>query len=169
MTDDDSPAREAIAAILAAQRSIVHCMFQASIPDWIELDLTMGQLRTLMALAAESPMTVSALAETISVAKPTASILVDRLVQAGNAERTEDKGDRRRTLLTLTPAGITLVARLRQGKSDRYERWLAAMKPHDLAALMQGMRALAALAESSDLNEPRRIAPAASGVSEERR
>ena len=144
--DDHSPVRDSIAAILAAQRSIVHCMFQASIPDWIELDLTMGQLRTLMALAAEGSMTVGALAETLAVSKPTASILIDRLVQVGDAERTEDPGDRRRTLVTLTPAGFALVARLRQGSSDRYERWLAAMQPDDRAALTQGMQALAAIA-----------------------
>jgi MarR family transcriptional regulator, organic hydroperoxide resistance regulator len=150
---DNSLVRESIAAILAAQRSVVHCMFQASIPDWVELDLTMGQLRTLMALAAEGPMSVSALAEKLSIAKPTASILIDRLVQAGDAERTEDIDDRRRTLVTLTTAGFALVARLRQGKSDRYERWLAAMQPDDLAALTQGMRALAAIAQESDTRE----------------
>jgi DNA-binding MarR family transcriptional regulator len=150
MTDDDSLVREAISAILAAQRSIAHSMFQTSIPDWIQLDLTMGQLRTLMALAADGPMTVSALAEKLAISKPTASILIDRLVQAGDADRTEDPDDRRRTLVALTPAGVALVARLRQGKSDRYERWLAAMRPEDLAALTKGMRALAAIAERGD-------------------
>jgi MarR family transcriptional regulator, organic hydroperoxide resistance regulator len=152
MSDDDSPVREAIAAIVAAQRSIAHSMFQTSIPDWIQLDLTMGQLRTLMALAADGPMTVSALAETLAISKPTASILIDRLVQAGDADRSEDKGDRRRTQVALTPAGAALVARLRQGQSDRYERWLAAMRPDDLAALTQGMQALAAIAERGDLS-----------------
>src|SRR5262249_54550056 len=42
MSEDDSPVREAITAIVAAQRSIAHSMFQTSIPDWIQLDLTMG-------------------------------------------------------------------------------------------------------------------------------
>lgn len=150
--EDTSPVREAIAAILAAQRSIARCMFQASIPDWIQLDLTMGQLRTLMALAADGPLTVSALAERLAIAKPTASILIDRLVQAGDADRTEDPDDRRRTQVALTAAGEGLVARLRQGKSERYERWLVAMHPDDLAALTRGMQALAAIAERADLN-----------------
>jgi DNA-binding MarR family transcriptional regulator len=148
--NEESRVRESIAAILAAQRSIVHSMFQSSMPDWIQLDLTMGQLRTLMALAADAPMTVSQLADKLAISKPTASILIDRLVQAGDADRTEDQGDRRRTLVALTSAGVALVARLREGKSDRYERWLAAMPSEDLAALRQGMQALAAIAESSD-------------------
>src|SRR5215467_654715 len=148
--DDASPVREAIAAIVSAQQRVAHRMFQASIPDWIQLDLTMGQLRTLMALAADAPMTVSQLADRLAISKPTASILIDRLVQAGDADRTEDQGDRRRTLVALTPAGVALVARLREGKSDRYERWLAAMRAEDLAALTKGMQALAAIAESGD-------------------
>jgi DNA-binding MarR family transcriptional regulator len=150
--DDTATVREAIAQIIAAQHSIARCMFQSSAPDWTQLDLTMGQLRTLMALAADGPMTVSALAEALSVSKPTASILIDRLVQAGDADRTEDPLDRRRTLVALTEAGTQLVARLREGKSERYERWLAAMHPDDLAALTRGIRALAAIAEQGDHN-----------------
>jgi DNA-binding MarR family transcriptional regulator len=153
---DDSPVREAIAAVLAAQRSVARRMFQTSIPEWTQLDLTMGQLRTLMALAADGPMTVSAMAERLGIAKPTASILIDRLVQVGDADRTEDPEDRRRTLVALTPDGVALVARLRNGQSERFERWLAAMRPDDLAALTQGMQALAAIAERSD---PQGLAP----------
>ena len=152
--EDSSAVREAIRAIVAAQRSIAHSMFQASMPDWIQLDLTMGQLRTLMALAADGPLTVSALAERLAIAKPTASILIDRLVQAGDADRTEDPEDRRRTLVALTPAGRELVARLRDGKSERFERWLAAMQPDDLAALTCGMQALAAIAGRAELEVP---------------
>ncbi len=152
---DDSPAvREAIAAIVAAQRTIAHSMFQASAPDWIQLDLTMGQLRTLMALAADGPLTVSALAERLAIAKPTASILIDHLVQVGDATRTEDPDDRRRTLVALTSTGDELVARLRQGKAERFERWLAAMQPDDLAALTRGMRALAAIAGRAEREGP---------------
>lgn len=159
--EDSSAVREAITAIVAAQRSIAHSMYQASMPDWIQLDLTMGQLRTLMALAADGPLTVSALAERLAVAKPTASILIDGLVQAGDATRTEDPDDRRRTLVALTAAGNELVARLREGKSERFERWLAAMQPEDLAALTRGMQALAAIAGRAELVEPANASAAA--------
>jgi DNA-binding MarR family transcriptional regulator len=148
--DNNPMVREAIEAIVDAQHRITHSMFRSSLPDWIQLDLTMGQLRALMALAGDGPMTVSALAERLAIAKPTASILIDRLVQAGDANRTEDSGDRRRTLVALTAAGEQLAERLRHGKSERFERWLAAMQPDDLAALTRGMRALAAVAERAE-------------------
>jgi DNA-binding MarR family transcriptional regulator len=142
------PARaEAIQAAIAAQKQISHCLFSGNIPEWVHLELSMGQLKTLMTLASKEALTVSGLAETLNVGKPAASILVDRLVQLGLVERTEDPEDRRRTLVTLTEAGIDLVARLRQGGPGRMLRWLEQLDDEDLAALVRGMRALAAFAE----------------------
>src|SRR5215472_13751973 len=97
------PARaEAIQAALAAQKQISHCLFSGNIPEWVHLELSMGQLKALMTLATREAMTVSGLAETLNVGKPMASILVDRLVQLGLVERTEDPEDRRRTLVMPT-------------------------------------------------------------------
>ncbi len=135
-------------AILTAQRTVVRALFRARIPEWVHLDLTMGQLKTLMVLACQRATNISALAETLGVSKPTASILVEQLVQLGYAERTEDPEDRRRTLTTLTKAGGDLVERLRHdGPPGSLVRWLEMMAPDDLAALQRGMQALAAIVE----------------------
>ena len=143
MEDTPGPIRE----VLAAQREIRHTLMNANTPDWVELDLSMGQLKTLMALASQEGMNVSAVAETLRVGKPAASILVDRLVQLGFAQRTEDPEDRRRTLVAPTLSGRELVERLRQGGGENtMTRWLEQMDPDDLAALVQGLRALVAIA-----------------------
>jgi DNA-binding MarR family transcriptional regulator len=143
---------EAIKAAIAVQRQISHMLFTGNIPEWVHLELSMGQLKALMALASKSDMTVSGLAETLHVGKPTASILVDGLVRPGLVERTEDPEDRRRTLVTPTQSGSDLVARLRQGGPGRFVRWLEELDDDDLAALVRGLRALAAIAqrEASD-------------------
>ncbi|HEY7346916.1 MAG TPA: MarR family transcriptional regulator [Ktedonobacterales bacterium] len=141
--------------VLAAQKMISHELFRTAMPKWIHLDLTMGQLKTLAALAARQEMNISALAETLEVSKPTASVLVDQLVQLGYAERTEDAEDRRRTLVAPTQAGSDLVAQLRQsGPQDRMVRWLETMNPADLAALTRGLTALAAIAERDIAQSP---------------
>jgi DNA-binding MarR family transcriptional regulator len=147
--DDELFEREApFREVLAAQKLISHELFRAAMPGWLHLDLTMGQLKTLAALASDQAMNVSTLAETLGVSKPTASILVDQVVQRGLAERTEDPEDRRRTLVTLTQAGSNLVAQLRQnGPQDRFVRWLEALDPDDLAALKRGLQALAAIVQ----------------------
>ena len=137
---------DAIQAALAAQKQISHCLFSGNIPEWVHLELSMGQLKTLMTLASKEAMTVGGLADMLNIGKPAASILVDRLVQNGLVERTEDPEDRRRTVVTPTQAGSDLVARLRQGGPGRTARWMEQLDDDDLAALARGLTALAAIA-----------------------
>ena len=133
-----------------------------SAPDWLELDLSTGQLKTLVALNAHGGMTVSEVAEALRVGKPAASMLVDRLVRQGYAERSEDPNDRRRTIVVSSEAGDTLVERLRQGGGQRLMvGWLKQLQPDDLAALNQGLRALAEIAA--------RETPAATAAPDEER
>lgn len=135
-------------AALELQREISHALGRLQAPEWATLNLSMGQLKALMVLAASDGGNVSALATTLHVGKPTASILVDGLVQLGYAERTEDAEDRRRTLVTPTAAGAELASRLRQGGMGRMTSWLERLSPDDLTALTRGLRALAAIADA---------------------
>ncbi|HEY7779442.1 MAG TPA: MarR family transcriptional regulator [Ktedonobacterales bacterium] len=159
ISDDTIPA--AIRTALAAQRAVFRALHRDHMPDWAHLELSMGQLKTLMIVATRQPTNVSGLAEALALSKPTASMLVDRLVQLGFVARTEDPDDRRRTLVTPTPEGAALVLRLRQGSVDRLVRWLGALEPDDLAALTRGLEALAAAAEHDTPTSARPGAPSA--------
>lgn len=136
---------ELITAAMQAQRAISHAVHAAADPTWLELDVTMAQLKALMVLA-DDAVTVGQLASTLGIGKPAASILVERLVQLGMATRTEDALDRRRTLVHLTDDGEALVTRLRQGGHDLMRAWIGQLSDDDLAALAQGLRALAEIA-----------------------
>src|SRR5205823_11142216 len=81
-------------------------------PGWMEIDLTLPQLRTLLVLAEEGPLVIGQIAQRLGIGLSTGGHLVDRLVQAGLAERAEDTEDRRRTLARLTSKGEDLHARL---------------------------------------------------------
>lgn len=67
-------------------------------------EITMSQFRVL-ALLADKPLTVSALAKTRHVSLQAMSELVQHLVAQGWLEREPDTRDRRQTLLSLTDAG----------------------------------------------------------------
>lgn len=146
----DTPA-PSIRAALDAQQAVSDAVHRTTKPDWIHLDLSMGQLKALVALAAQDKtndgVNISALAETLGAGKPKTSILVDQLVQLGYVRRTEDSEDRRRTLVTLTDAGNEQVTRLQLGKSELMIHWLEQMNADDLAALTRGLNALAAILE----------------------
>jgi len=138
---------------LQAQKQIMQAMHAAAEPAWLQLDLTMAQLKGLFALA-DGPMTIGQLADALGSGKPAASILVERLVQLGLVERAEDALDRRRTIARVTARGEELVARLRQGGRERLRTWLSRLGDDDLAALVQGLRALAAAAAGEQVALP---------------
>ena len=108
---------------------------------WMDIDLTIAQLRTLLVLAEEGPLVIGQIAQRLGIGLSTGGHLVDRLVQADLAERTEDAGDRRRTLARLTPKGEDLYARL-LNHPLQMQALLQQLDEADLAALLQGLYAL---------------------------
>jgi len=90
-------------------------------------------------------VTVGQVADALKIGLPTASQLVDRLVQAGLAERDADPDDRRRILVHLSKRGQQLHDRLSQGP-QQFRFWLQRMSAEDLEALHRGYVALARIA-----------------------
>jgi DNA-binding MarR family transcriptional regulator len=129
--------------IIQAQRDLTRAMSDSFGQIWMELDFSMPQLKTLITLHRDGAQPIGQIAETLGVGQPTASHLVDRLVQSDLVVRTEDPQDRRRTLAELSPRGVELIERLRQSRFDQLTRWLAQLDDAALAALRQGLRALA--------------------------
>lgn len=134
-------------AVIEGQKRFLRATHAASTPTWLELHLSMAQLKGLFVLA-HGTMSVSEVGETLGTGKAAASLLVDRLVQVGLVDRSEDPVDRRRTLVQLTTEGERSVSRLREGGRERFREWLDRLSDNDLAALAQGMRALAAVVAS---------------------
>jgi DNA-binding MarR family transcriptional regulator len=115
-------------------------------PVWMSIDLTVPQLRTLFILAEGEPLVIGQIAQRMGIGLSTGGHLVDRLVQAGLAERTEDVEDRRRTLVRLTPAGEDLSTRLLSG-IQQIPFLIKQLNDSDLSALLQGLQAINRLAD----------------------
>jgi DNA-binding MarR family transcriptional regulator len=122
--------------------------------DWQSLNMSMAQLKVLMMLSFKGEKSISKLAEALSISHPTASQLVDRLVQAGLVERVEQATDRRFTLARLTEAGEQLAQRLWQGRMSHLQQSLAQLEQQDLTALRQGLRALNRITASLPTEPP---------------
>ena len=127
--------------VLAQYRAMMHRFKASSAGAWMEIDITLPQLRTLLILAEEGPLVIGQIAQRLGVGLSTGGHLVDRLVQAGLAERTEDSEDRRRTLARLTPQGEELHSRL-LNRVQHIQTLIQKLDEDDLAALLQGLQAL---------------------------
>src|SRR6266480_6480843 len=132
--------------VLAQYRAMMHRFKASSGGAWMEIDLTLPQLRTLLILAEEGPLVIGQIAQRLGIGLSTGGHLVDRLVQAGLAERTEDSEDRRRTVARLTPKGEELHARL-LNHTLQIQTLIQKLSDSDMAALLQGLQALNRLVE----------------------
>ena len=132
----------AIEHIVELHQGIFRAIGASARSVWVDLDLSMAQLKTLLMLHTSGVLPIGQIAESLGVGQPTASHLVDRLVQAQLVVRAEDPLDRRRTLAQLSVQGQDLAERLQQIRAVPLRRWLAQLDDAALAALHEGMQAL---------------------------
>jgi DNA-binding MarR family transcriptional regulator len=154
-----------VESILQAQRAVIRALHETS-PSWLELNLSMAQLKALMFLSDEGPLPVGQVGYRLGVTLPTASYQVERLVRAGLVDRVQDERDRRRTLVHLTNKATELIRSLRQGRAELMRSWMAQMSAEDMAALERGLTALARVATDAARREGGRREPALAGVGE---
>lgn len=69
----------------------------------------MPQISTLMRISKQGVCGVSNIGEYLGVTNAAASQMINKLVENGLLERSEDPDDRRNRLIALTPAGEALV------------------------------------------------------------
>ncbi len=133
---------ELIDLVLGRVRQMAFQMVCMAAAEWVELDLSMAQVKVLFVLAQVEPATVTAIGERLGVGLSTASHLVDRLVQERLALRDEDPEDRRRALVRLSARGHELINRLHQGREEFMRRLLTRIDDDGLKALLTGSAAL---------------------------
>jgi DNA-binding MarR family transcriptional regulator len=136
-----------IADCCEAAQQFSAIMTRTSDPDWLSLDLTMGQFKAMMTLSVYGSQPVGELGRRLGLSEPASSLLADKLEERGLAGRKRDPEDGRRTLVTLTSHGAELAATLRQGRWEQLELWLDGLGTHELEGLAQGLRGLLRAAE----------------------
>ena len=138
----DQSRPELISTIVQSYMDLFIAMQFNAVSHWLMLELTFAQARALFILAARKELTVSQLAKLLGVGNPTASILVQQLVERGLVTRTEHPTDRRHTILSLSPKGAEIGAGRREAREKQWQRWLSNLSNEELSALARGLSAL---------------------------
>jgi DNA-binding MarR family transcriptional regulator len=120
---------EAILSRNYKMRRFLHCGLHQ---DWLQVDVTMPQLKVLLILYGTDHVSMGELADALGVGVSTLTGIVDRLVDHGLVLREEDPHDRRVVVGRLTPRGADLVDRLIVATRDRITKVLAEMSLDDL-------------------------------------
>jgi DNA-binding MarR family transcriptional regulator len=98
-------------------------------------NLSMPRLVALTYLRRQGAATITEISEHLNLALGSTSQAIDQLVHSGLVERREDANDRRHKLVTLTPAGAEIVARVRQARHAEITRRLGDLPPELVARL----------------------------------
>lgn len=69
-------------------------------------DLSMAQVNTLLIIRGRGPMSLTELAAQLGVSAPSASAMVERLVEKGLVSRDQSPEDRRRVVIRISPKAL---------------------------------------------------------------
>jgi DNA-binding MarR family transcriptional regulator len=131
---------------LAGYRRFHRALMTATARKWRDLDISMQQVRAMHVLRDEGDVAVGRLAEVFGFGMPAASLLADRLVRAGYAERHDDAADRRRVLIRLSRAGDRLMTELIEGSQAHMRRWMSSLSPDELETVARAWNLMARVA-----------------------
>ncbi|WP_326758984.1 MarR family transcriptional regulator [Streptomyces phaeochromogenes] len=106
----------------------------------------LGQLR-------EEPLTVGALASRLGLTLSTVSGVLADLDRAGFVTRTSDAGDRRRTIVQISPAKAAEIEQWLDGAAQPMSRVLDQLAPDEQAVFLKAMGMLAAELRTHDAQQ----------------
>jgi len=109
---------------------------------WMDLDVTMPQMKVLMLLRENGALRVGILARHLTVSTPTITGIVDRLVRQDLVKREDDPSDRRVVLNVLTPKGEQLMERLRHRSDEELTRIIGGLNAQEQTDLGRALKRL---------------------------
>ena len=102
-----------------------------------------GQMRAMLHLYCHDRATVGEVAQALGVSMPTASELIDKLVEDGLAERGANPNDRRQVLVWLTPKARDLSAQLHAIRRAQLRKALDLLAPEERPVFVRALKAFA--------------------------
>ena len=125
--------------------SLLHAVRREATSRSDPVGTTPGQVRLLRALQrAGGPRRLGELAQALDVAPRSITAKVDQAEADGLVRRVADPGDRRATLVEMTPDGLGMLARVSAERSVGAGERLARLTPDERAELLRLLRTAAA-------------------------
>jgi DNA-binding MarR family transcriptional regulator len=115
-------------------RALVHERYDRRKEVSEALGMSFIRIKALGRLAASGPMRQRQLSDELMIDRPYTTLVVDDLVRRGLAERSEDPGDRRCRIVSLTEEGVAVAARAAEIMAQPPEP-VRDLSAEDLAAL----------------------------------
>lgn len=129
--------------IIALQEKMSQAMTRHTPDAWMNLSLTLSQLRVLFFVDFEGSTNFERLSASLGSTRRNISAIVDALIEQGLVKRDKHPDDRRLVILKLTKKGESLIASLRKSQMTRMTGMLAKMSLKELSAMCEHLTVLA--------------------------
>lgn len=106
--------------------------------------------RVLATLSDQPPMSIGQLAQEVLSQQPTVTKLAQRLATQGWLTLCDDPADQRRTLVRITPEGLSKIKPLVEKARAHETRALKGLSPSEMASLKEHLRRLAQTPSAMD-------------------
>ena len=143
------PKQEAIENILQLGEKAFRELIPILPTEWLQLDLTMPQLKVVMLIFMNGPARMSEIASALGVTLATATGVVDRLVERDIVLRESQPEDRRVVLCRLSEKGQKLMSGLWQLARGRAKELLEVATLSQLQLITEALEALLKAGEAT--------------------
>jgi DNA-binding MarR family transcriptional regulator len=143
-----------IQRILTCSGSLFHNLNPTRNQAWLNVDLTMPQLKALMCAARSDGATSGQIAASLGIGLSTLTGIVDRLAEQNLVTRREDLKDRRITRVIPTPRGRQLVDDLLEYRKEVITALLSRMDADQLRTVDAAFTYLVDAATDMAANRP---------------
>jgi DNA-binding MarR family transcriptional regulator len=134
--------------ISKAMQRMAH-MFHFVPGVWMDLDLTIVQLKSLLYIDFKGSTNFKQLADALGVTPPSVTGIIDRLVEQGLISREENPTNRRMQVLRTTDRGKSLIQRLLESRRSTMSTFLGGLSMQDLSSLARITSILASSIEQN--------------------
>ncbi len=139
-----------IQRVLDCTGSLFHNLNPGRDRAWLSVELTMPQLKALMAVATNDGATSGQIAKKLGVGLSTITGIVDRLAEQNLVTRGEDADDRRITRVLPTPRGRRLVDELVRYRNEAITAVLSQLDAEQLRVVETAFTYLIQAAEMAN-------------------
>ena len=138
-----------IEKIIQLQHQLMYAMDKDESMVWMELNLTIAQLKSLLFIYFEGITNFIKLANALGVTPPNVTGIINRLVEQELVTREENPEDRRTFILRATETGKALIEGLRESGINRMAVILGQLSIEELITLETGLTTLVRTVEDN--------------------
>lgn len=120
----------------------IHNAGIGDIKAWTKLNLTMPQLKVLMLLNHSDNLTITQLAEDLSVSLPNMTGIIDRLVQQNLVKRVQSDKDRRVVFIRPTDNSRNIFIELNKSGYDHFKNIEKVLSENEIEIIKLGLKVL---------------------------